>query len=261
MVQSFLMMSILPWIEAFGVALLLWRLTGGRVRQVWLQIAGLETTVLVVAMASCSIAQSLSPVTVDKFEKDGSLYVIPYHSVQFYFIALFGLAFVACAILLAILRWQTGERPKGIGLIASALLCAELAFGVKFWASGWFILTEIFTGIAVAAPVIHVLLRIAISDAPRNAGLVLTSLGSDLVLIAATLFRYDAPDGPAFVVFQTIIGPASGPLVPSWMQWVTSGNGELYDFALYVPVVLSWIALAMISERARSRVAPATPAR
>lgn len=157
-----------------------------------------------------------------------------------------------------LVQWRLGGSPfRPLFWLGTA--AAIFSVIVKVSIGGWLLLGEMFVGVAIAVPIVHVLIHLLVTEASSGAALVAASLISDAVLVASTLLRIDAGDTPSYVVYRVLFfGETPGVTnVPDWLtSLVSEVNRSTYDFLLYVPVVACWL-LCLWLARANRRLVPA----
>jgi hypothetical protein len=144
-------------------------------------------------------------------------------------------------------------------LLAIGAFAAALTVVVKVIFAGWFILFEAPIGLFFGTAILHVSLRacvISIMTLRPPVSFLLLLMLSDALLFATALFRWDIGDGPDWLTLTAMLGEGPGHASsspPAWLR-LREGGGLLYNFVLYVPVALCWIAtMSLLGGQAERR--------
>jgi hypothetical protein len=168
-----------------------------------------------------------------------------------------GIGGIAALSITLMLRRQVGgglSKP----LLWLGVLAAALSFIIKVKTGGYlvsFMSLEMSTGVLLATPAVHVLVRMVSSDRAASRPLVGACIAADVILIATALLRLDTWDTPYYFAYRVLFfGWAVRPEV-EWIGPVAS----TYNLALYLPVAASWFVCLWLAWRQQRPTSTVTP--
>jgi hypothetical protein len=136
--------------------------------------------------------------------------------------------------------------------LAVAVILVGLS--ARFWTAGWFIF---FLGpVYFIVAVVHIAFHSRIArDAPHDRGVWTLIMTSHAVLLVALLLQYDMGDGLGWLTILALVTRGAGypeAQPPAWLP-ISESNALPYDLVLFVPVVLSYLAIKRVLRRTRGK--------
>lgn len=167
-----------------------------------------------------------------------------------------GFALLNVFLIALVVRRQVGGpliRPS----LWVATAIATFSLIVKASVGGWLLFGEMMFGLPIGVPIVHLLVRLVTSERDRGWPVLVAGLVSDILLLAAAMLRMDAADTPAYITYRRLFTDQYG--IPDWLDWIKGmgWNTENYNYALYVPILISWVLLLWLATRKQQASEPA----
>jgi hypothetical protein len=138
---------------------------------------------------------------------------------------------------------MTGEQRAVVFTVLGVCVALTGAL-LSFYQFAWLrlALSPMYCAVVASHIVIHV--WIANRAAPPDRRTICIIIASHVGLLAAVLLQYDVINPPGWIVIDELVG--HHPITPAWLR---GREGVGYDFALFVPVLLSYLLLWCLRPR------------
>ena len=127
-------------------------------------------------------------------------------------------------------------------LVAAAVLVPLAGLAARLYTGGWLIVLLGVIYLAVAG--YHAVLHFKIARRVESPGvpMLIKIIASHAALFVAFLLQWDVGDGPSWLTISALLAGGPGYLSAEWLR-ISPGVGVIYDLALFVPVILSYVII------------------
>lgn len=173
-------------------------------------------------------------------------------------VAVISIAGVLALYLLARNTIKQLQKPSNLhGMLIAGAGAAMLSYALKIAFGGWLIFAELGTGFALATSVFHFELRALSLACHDRRPPMLQMILADILLLLASLLRYDVGDGDGWLTILAIFSGTGGAEAapPAWLDKLfVEVDFLLYNAVLYLPVAVVWglMITRLTSREARS---------